>query len=387
MRRGPRVGIIGGGQLGRMFIEEALRYNVTCIIADADRECPAALIAHEHVVGSIAEEDTLVELARRADLLTYEIEHIYLKPLLRLEAEGKVELIPSARVLKVIQDKALQKQFLHQHGIDTADFALVEGVHQWEEVARRKGWSRFAVKTRFHGYDGRGVLLQDNLSETKTDATGFDVPAVIEEFVECEKELSVIVGCGRDGKLTHFPVVEMQFDPKANLVMQLLSPAQIAPQVEQQAITLALDTVRAFASPGLYAVELFLDKQGRVLVNEIAPRPHNSGHHTIEACFTSQYEQLLRILLGLPQGSTRQLCPAVLLNVLGPADFSGPYYFAGYEELLNMEGVYVHMYGKKESRPMRKLGHVTILGSTMEEVLEKAERVKPHCVIKKANHE
>ncbi|MCS6916682.1 MAG: 5-(carboxyamino)imidazole ribonucleotide synthase [Chitinophagales bacterium] len=380
------IGIIGGGQLGRMFIEEALRYSVRCVIADADPDCPAALIAHDHVIGSIAKEATLVELARRADLLTYEIEHIFLEPLIRLEQEGKVRLIPSARVLEVVQDKGKQKEFLRQHGLATADFVLADGKSDWKGIATAKRWERFVVKTRRHGYDGRGVaVVRSNELHLVEDA--FDVPAVLEEYVECDKELSVIVGRSGSGEMIAYPVVEMQFDPRANLVTQLLCPAQIDAGTEQQAVALAVETVRAFGSPGLYAVELFLDRSGRVLVNEIAPRPHNSGHHTLEACYTSQYEQLLRILLGWPLGSTGLLCPAVMINLLGPEGFSGPYDFAGYDKALNMEGVYVHMYGKKESRPMRKLGHVTVLADSVEKALQKAAAVRPHCVIKPFSNE
>lgn len=377
------IGIIGGGQLGRMFIEEALRYNVRCVIADADASCPAALVAHDQVVGSIAEAATLFQLAQRTDILTYEIEHIYLEPLLRLEQEGRVRLIPSARVLEVVQDKGKQKEFLLRHGLATADFALASVVAQWQSLAEARGWQRFVVKTRRHGYDGRGVLFVEDPAHLPQAASDFNVPVVLEAFVDCYRELSVIVGCGQDGRMTHFPVVEMQFDPQANLVTQLLCPARLDAATERQAVELAIATVRAFDSPGLYAVEMFLDQQGRVLVNEVAPRPHNSGHHTIEACFTSQFEQLLRILLGLPQGSTRLLCPAVMINLLGPADFSGPYRFAGYAEVLQTEGVYVHLYGKGESRPLRKLGHVTVLADTVAEVLQKADRIRPHCIIKK----
>jgi 5-(carboxyamino)imidazole ribonucleotide synthase len=383
MKSKPVIGVIGGGQLGRMFIEEALRYNIECIIADADPDCPASVIAHEHIVGSIAEEGSILRLSELADILTYEIEHIYIEPLLQLEREGKKKLIPSPQILKMVQDKGAQKLFYRQHGIPTADFFLVHNGNEWKSVVKESGWQKWVAKSRTEGYDGRGVTIVSSRELNDGKVSPMEVPAVLEEFVDCEKELSVIVARDQQGKTALFPLVEMEFDPRANLVTMLIAPARVSEAVKQKAEAIALKVVKALDGPGLFAIEMFLEKTGRLLVNEMAPRPHNSGHHTIEACYTSQYEQLLRILLGLPLGSTKQLQPAVMLNILGALDFSGAYYLAGYGEMLKEEGVYIHLYGKKESRPMRKLGHITVLGETVDEAIKKAERVRSLMKVRK----
>lgn len=383
MKHKPVIGVIGGGQLGRMFIEEALRYNIECIIADADKNCPASVIAHDHIIGSIAEEGPIVRLSEMADILTYEIEHIYIEPLLRLEKEGRKKLIPSPRILQIVQDKGWQKKFYADHSIPTSPFRLVETRDEWKAVVKEFGWEKFVAKARTQGYDGRGVQIVETKEMLKAGKPPMDAPAVLEAFVDCKKEISVIVARDQEGNIKTFPPVEMEFDPVANLVTMLICPARIEKTMADQAENIAIDVVKAMNGVGLFAIEMFLDHNNHLYVNEMAPRPHNSGHHTIEACFTSQYEQLLRILLGLPLGSTRLLKPAVMLNILGAKNFSGPYYLGGYDEILKEEGVYVHLYGKKESRPMRKLGHITVLGETAEDAIAKAQRIRSMFSIEK----
>ncbi len=238
---------------------------------------------------------------------------------------------------------------------------------------------KFVAKSRTGGYDGKGVAILNTASlEAGIEHIPFKGPTVIEAFVPCEKELSVIVARDAKGNMVTYPLVEMVFDPNANLVDTLLSPAQVNDSIAAQAREIALQTIQHFNVPGLFAVEMFLDKDHNLYVNEIAPRPHNSGHHTIEACYTSQYEQLLRILTGLPLGSTEQLQPAAMINILGAADVNGSYRLGGIETVMDIPGVYIHMYRKRETKPMRKLGHATILGTSVDEVLKKVDVIRHH---------
>lgn len=370
------IGIIGGGQLGRMFIENALKMNVRCAVLENDENCPAALVAHHFLKGALTDEAAIRQLAAVSDVLTYEIEHINTEALLKLEAEGK-KIIPSPRILQIIHDKGLQKQFYRNNGIPTADFRLVNRPEEWLFAAESMGVDRFAAKLCKGGYDGKGVALLSTaqLREGKA-AIPFDAPAMIEAFVDCEKELSVIVARGLDGSTVSFPVVEMEFDPVANLVTFLFSPAEVEHHIEEQAQQIAMDAITKLNGYGLFAVEMMLDKQGNILVNEIAPRPHNSGHQTIEGNFSSQYDQLLRVLLELPLGSTDVILPSAMINVLGGEGFSGTYQMEGIEKIMSLPGVYVHLYEKKESRPMRKLGHITVLADTVKDVKEKANFVR-----------
>ncbi|MBA3647488.1 MAG: 5-(carboxyamino)imidazole ribonucleotide synthase [Chitinophagales bacterium] len=375
MKNNPVIGIIGGGQLGRMFIEEALRYNIECIIVDADKDCPASGIASHQIVGSISEEAPILRLGEKADILTYEIEHIYNQPLLELEKQGK-KLIPSPRVLQIIQDKGLQKDFYSHHKIPTAPYVLVNKPDEWKLAVEKYKWKKFVAKSRKEGYDGRGVQFMSS-NDLKSDKNiPFREPSILEALIDCRKEISIIVCRDQKGNIKMFPPVEMEFDPKANLVTMLICPAQISASLLKKAEGIAVKVVKAMNGTGIFAVEMFLSKINRWYVNEVAPRPHNSGHHTIEACYTSQFEQLLRILLDLPLGSTELIRPAVMINILGSKEFTGSYYLHGCNEALKIPGVYIHLYGKKESRPMRKLGHITILGKNIREAKRKANQVK-----------
>jgi 5-(carboxyamino)imidazole ribonucleotide synthase len=371
-----RIGIIGGGQLGKMLIEAAQPLNIYCNILENDAHAPASRIADAQIVGSLTDGDKIRELAAISDVLTYEIEHVGVDTLHQLEAEGKL-IIPSPKILEIIKDKGLQKQFYADNGIPTAPFVLVDSPAHWAEALQKAGFTKFAAKSRTDGYDGKGVALCNtaDILSGKTPIP-FDGPCMLEAFIECEKELSVIVARDREGNTTTFPLVEMEFDPIANLVEYLACPAQVSGVIEEEASRLATLTIDKMQGVGIFAVEMFLDKEGIVLVNEVAPRPHNSGHHTIEACYTSQYEQLLRILAGLPLGPTTLIQPAVMLNLLGAEGFSGKYRLQGIEEVMTMPGVYIHLYNKKESRPMRKMGHVSIIAPTLDEAKQKATFVK-----------
>lgn len=366
-----KIGIIGGGQLGRMMIEESLRLNVEINVLDAP-DCPCSGLAHHHISGSLMDADAIRKLAEISDVLTYEIEHVNTAVLHALEKEGK-EIIPSPRILDIIKDKGLQKRFFTEQGIPTAPYVLVESPEEWPAAVKQFSSPRLVAKTRKDGYDGKGVSIfntSDIIQNPKL--IPFIAPSLIEDLIDCEKELSVMVARDREGNASTWPVVEMEFDPVANLVTFLDCPATLTDHLAAKARDLALQTVIALNGVGVFAVEMFLTPKGEILVNEVAPRPHNSGHHTIEACYTSQFEQLVRILMGLPLGSPALIKPAVMMNLLGGDGFSGNFKLEGIDEAAKMEGVFIHLYGKKESKPVRKMGHITVLGNTLAEARSKA---------------
>ena len=378
-----RIGIIGGGQLGRMMIEEGARLNLHFNVLESDANCPCAHLANEFVEGSLMDEASIRKLAAISDVLTYEIEHVNTEALIKLEQEG-VEIIPSPRILKMIQDKGLQKEFYAKNEIPSGKFFLVNNRDEWHRLIPLLGSDKFVAKTRTGGYDGKGVAILNSKEMVDfPERIPFEGPCVLEEFVVCEKELAVIVARDKSGNIVSFPSIEMEFDPIANLVTLLISPARVGSIIEEKAEEIARKVVQALDGPGLFAVELFLDKEGNIFVNEVAPRPHNSGHHTIEACYTSQYEQLARILLELPLGHTELVQPAGMVNLLGAAGFSGTYRLEKLNEVSKMPGVYVHLYAKAESKPMRKMGHVSILAPTLDEVIEKANYVREHLIFVK----
>ncbi len=376
-----KIGIIGGGQLGKMLIEAGKPWNINYTILEI-ADAPASEIANKHLIGVLTDGAKIIELAKNCDVLTYEIEHINIEALHQLEAEGK-RIIPSPKILEIIQDKGLQKLFFQHHAIPTTDFELVENRSEWAEKLLKLTGEKVAAKLRKGGYDGKGVELVNKKQMLDFyDQIPFNEPAVLEEFVEDAIELAVIVSRNEKGNICTFPTVEMQFDPKANLVEFLFSPADISIEIDEKAKRIAMDAIIKLEGVGIFAVEMFLDKQQHIFVNEIAPRPHNSGHHTIEACYTSQYEQLNRILLGMPLGSTELLQPAAMLNLLGTDGVTGDYEITGLEKVMAIEGVYVHLYNKALTKPKRKMGHITILGRTMEDVREKAAIVKLHIGMK-----
>jgi 5-(carboxyamino)imidazole ribonucleotide synthase len=369
-----RIGIIGGGQLGRMMIEETLRYNIPIHTLDADGS-PCQEIAHTHIIGSLKSQHDIEQLAAISDVLTYEIEHINIDALDALHAQGK-KIIPEPRILRIIQDKGLQKQFFADNDIPTGAFRLVETEADWKEAIQQLGGEKLVAKTRTEGYDGKGVaIFVTNEIASNLSSRPFTHNALIEEYIACQTELSVMVARDEGGNMLTWPVVDMEFDPVANLVTYLNCPAQVSQTIAEEANRIALKTIEAFGGAGVFAVEMLLGTNGKIYVNEVAPRAHNSGHHTIEACYTSQFEQLVRICAGLPLGSTQLIQPAVMINLLGAHDFSGKYTLQGLDEAIALEGVYIHLYGKTESKPMRKMGHVTITASTLAEAKLKAEKV------------
>lgn len=370
-----KLGILGGGQLGRMFIQEAINLNVNVGILDPDINAPCKHLVEEFTCGSLQDFDTVMNFGKDKSVLTIEIEHVNVDALEALEKSGK-KVFPQPRVLRIVQDKGLQKEFYTQHQIPTAPYFLVENK---SEISTYADEFPFFQKMRKGGYDGKGVTKLDNPADL---SKAFDVPSVLEKLVPFKKEISVIVSRNEDGEMSHFPVVDCEFNPEANLVEFLFAPADIDEAVEKNAIAIARKVIEALDMVGILAVEMFLMDDGSILVNEIAPRPHNSGHHTIEGNITSQYEQHLRSILNLPPGSTDTLRPAVMVNILGEPGFEGDAIYEGLEKILDMPGVFVHLYGKKTTKPFRKMGHVTIIASNIKRAREMAFIVKETLKVK-----
>lgn len=351
---GLRVGVLGGGQLGRMMIQAAADWDLRVEVMDPAADAPCRHLTHRFVQGDLQDADAVFAFGRDLDVVTIEIEHVSVEGLQRLEAAG-VAVHPSPEHLAVIQDKGLQKQFFAAHGIPSAPFELAAGAPT----------SGFPVvqKLRTGGYDGKGVAILRGPEDA-----GFDAPCVLEQPVEIAKELSVIVARNPSGATATFPVVEAVFDPVANLVDYLIAPADIDAETAREANGLALQVADAMGFTGLLAVELFLDRSGRLWVNELAPRTHNSGHHTIEANHTSQFQQHLRAILDLPLGDPSARSAGAMLNLVGAADAHGSPVYTGLGEALGQPGVYAHIYGKAAVKPFRKMGHVTVTGATTDEV-------------------
>jgi 5-(carboxyamino)imidazole ribonucleotide synthase len=370
-----KLGILGGGQLGRMLLQSGLDFNLHTLILDPDPHAPCKDICHEFFVGSFADFDTVYAFGKRCDVLTIEIEHVNCDALARLKEEG-VKVYPDPEAVRTIQDKGLQKQFFTKNNIPTADYLLLQNA---EELGQQVSFLPAFQKLRRLGYDGRGVVRIQDASQVDK---GFEAPSVLEKLIDYEKELAVICARNPNGEVVAFPVVELAFHPEHNLVDYLFSPADISKEVAEQATQVARQVTEAFAHVGLLAVEMFLTRDGQVLVNEVAPRPHNSGHHTIEANYTSQFEQHLRAILNLPLGATGLHGGAVMLNLLGEKGYEGEARYEGVEDALRVPGVYIHLYGKKYTRGARKMGHLTVVAPTIAEARQSAEKIKDTVKVK-----
>ncbi|HRK61018.1 MAG TPA: 5-(carboxyamino)imidazole ribonucleotide synthase [Candidatus Omnitrophota bacterium] len=374
-----KLGVLGGGQLGKMLTLAASQWGLRTAILDAGQDMPAAPVCQEFVQGDFRDFETVYRFGKTVDLLTIEIEQINIDALEKLEKEG-VRVFPSPANLRVIQDKAVQTQFLIDQKIPKPAYLTFSSPAEIRQaIDAGKVRFPFVQKLRKFGYDGRGVRVirsEKDLSQLLEGET------MTEDCVAIDKELSVIVARNSSGEVAAYPAVEMVFNPEANLVDYLVCPAEITPAIEKEAEMLAKKIAGALNLIGILAVEMFLDKQGKLWVNELAPRPHNSGHQTIESSFTSQYEQHLRAILNFPLGSTATKMPSVMINLLGEAGFSGPAVYEGLKECLAIEGVKIHIYGKKETRPFRKMGHVTVLDFKRERALEKARRVRQTIKVK-----
>jgi 5-(carboxyamino)imidazole ribonucleotide synthase len=363
-----KLGVLGGGQLGRMLIQAGLDFNIRFSVLDPDAQAPCHNLA-PFTHGKLTDFDTVLAFGRTCDLITIEIENVNTEALRELEKMGK-KVFPQPHLIELIQDKRKQKEFYRTHNIPTAEFVLV---NNRADVHEHAGFLPAVNKLGKEGYDGRGVQILRTPGDLDK---AFDKPGLLEKLIDFDKEIAVIAARNERGEVSTFPAVEMVFHPEHNLVEYLYSPASISAGIAEQADAVARRLVEQLQLVGLLAVEMFVTKDGQVLVNEVAPRPHNSGHHTIEANVTSQYEQHLRAIFNLPLGDTRIVQPSAMVNLLGEAGYEGPAKYQGLETVLKETGVHVHLYGKYVTKPFRKMGHVTITGNRADELKQKVEFVK-----------
>jgi 5-(carboxyamino)imidazole ribonucleotide synthase len=364
-----KAGILGGGQLGRMLLQAAANYTVETYVLENDPHCPAAHLCHHFIQGDITNFDDVYAFGKKVDVLTIEIENVNIEALEKLESEG-VKVIPKPSAIKIIKNKIKQKGFYQVNEIPTSDFVVT---HTKESLPHHHAFLPAVHKLGEGGYDGKGVQI----IRTKDDfEKGFDAPSVLEKMVAIDKELAMIVAIAQDGSATLYPPAEMIFDPVLNLLDYQISPAILPEKVSWKAEAIALKLVKAFNSPGLFAVELFVTKDEEVFVNETAPRVHNSGHHSIEANYSSQYDMLWRIMLNYPLGNPDAILPSAIVNILGAEGHSGEAVYTNLDDVLSMDNVFVHLYGKKQTKPGRKMGHVTIMHSDYQDLRYKANKIK-----------
>jgi 5-(carboxyamino)imidazole ribonucleotide synthase len=364
-----KIGILGGGQLGRMLLQAAANYPIQTYVLENDPECPAAHLCHAFTRGDIRNFEDVYHFGKHLDGITIEIESVNVEALEKLEEEG-VKIYPRPAALRIIRDKILQKQFYKEHDIPSSAFRITE---KRDDLKRFSDFFPAVHKLSSGGYDGRGIQMLENEKDLHL---GFDKPSILEKKVEIHKEISQIVAINHAGQTALYPPVEMIFNPILNQLDYQLSPAEIPQQTAWRIEAIAMKVVKDLKTPGIFAVELFLDKNGDVLVNETAPRVHNSGHHTIEANFSSQFDMLWRIMLGYPLGNPKHIVHAAIVNLIGSEGHSGEANYEGIDEILKMENVFLHLYGKKETRPGRKMGHATILSPEKADLVYKAKSIK-----------
>ena len=368
-----KVGILGGGQLGKMLLYTTRKFDIQTYVLDPNPEAPSKIACDAFFVGDLMDYETVFEFGKKVDTLTIEIENVNVSALRALENEG-VNVYPAADTLAIIQNKAKQKLFYSEHGLPTASFTRYTNSEELTTAIENEAQTLpFVWKSAQFGYDGKGVKVIRTLSDMKALP---NVECIAEDLVPFKKELAVTVARSSQGEIRAYPVVEMEFHPEANLVEYVLCPARISNAIEKKAERVALNTAAAFKHVGLLAVELFLTQDDNILINEVAPRPHNSGHQTIEASYTSQFEQHIRAVLNLPLGETRNKVSGVMVNLVGAEGYNGAVVYQNIEKILELEGVTPHIYGKKETRPFRKMGHVTIVHSEIDKAREIAQQVK-----------
>ena len=368
-----KLGIIAGGQLGKMLALAASNWDIRTFILDPNKECPASTICTKQYIGDFKDFETVYNFGQLVDMITFDIENINIDALLKLKKEGK-RIHPEPEVLKIIQDKGLQKLFYDENKIPSSPFKLYNNKDEiLDAIKKDEIHFPFIQKLSTSGYDGKGVQSIDSMDDLSKLLDG---RSVIEEKISIQKELAVIVARNKKGEVKTFPTVEMEFNKDANLVEQLICPSTISTTIEEQVKSYAEKIISTLGMTGILAVEFFLDKNNNVLINEIAPRTHNSGHHTIESSSTSQYEQQLRAIFGFPLGSTEIKMPSVMINLLGEKKIFGKVKYEGLTESMAIEGVKIHIYGKKITSPFRKMGHVTIIDKSIESAITKAKKVK-----------
>jgi len=366
-----KLGILGGGQLGKMLLAEARKFDIQTYILDPSKDAPSQFGASQFFTGDLMNFDAVYEFGKKVNLLTIEIENVNLDALDKLEAEG-LPVYPSPKTLRLIQNKGVQKDFYVANGIPTSKHTRFSNLENLKAAIETISLP-FVWKCTQFGYDGNGVKVVRTVSDLEHLP---NVECIAEEMVPFKNELAVIVARSASGEISTYPVVEMEFHPEANQVEYVLCPARIDTTVAQKAQEVALKVSEAFNHVGLLAVEMFQTQNDEILVNEVAPRPHNSGHHTIEASYTSQFENHLRAILNLPLGNTASKVAGIMVNLVGAEEFSGPVTYQNIEKIMAIDGVTPHIYGKRETRPFRKMGHVTIVNEDMAEARKIAEQVK-----------
>jgi 5-(carboxyamino)imidazole ribonucleotide synthase len=363
-----KIGIIGGGQLGKMLIQAALDLDFEIFVLENDPNCPCSQIAHRFILGNINDFQTVYNFGQLVDIVTIEIENVNVEALLKLEEEGK-KVFPQPNIIANIKHKCTQKAFFKAHNIPTADFINVSNI---KDIKNNLAFLPAVNKIGVGGYDGKGVQI---LRTEKDIEKAFDAEGILEKLIDFDKELAVIVARNENGDIKAYPVVEMVFHPLANLVEYLFSPAHITSEQASLATQIAIKTAQAYQIVGLLAIELFLTKDNQILVNEVAPRPHNSGHHSQKANYVSQFDQHIRAITGLPLGKTNAICASAMVNLLGEANYDGPVFYEGIEKIMAVENIFPFFYGKKRTKPFRKMGHVSILESNFEKLKEKVNFV------------
>ena len=367
------LGILGGGQLGKMHFTETRKFDITTKVLDPSPDAPCRIACNTFVQGNLTDFNTVYNFGKDVEVLTIEIENVNVEALEKLQTEG-VKVYPSPQTIKNIQNKATQKQFYATHGIPTAPFQVFQNTESLKKAIDEQQLALpFVWKSARFGYDGNGVKIVRQLTDLNLLPND---QCIAESLVPFKKELAVIVARNAKGQVRTYPVVEMEFHPEANQVEYVLCPARIEEAVAQKARTIAIQVAQAFEVVGLLAVELFQTENDEILVNEVAPRPHNSGHYSIEAAYTNQFEQHLRAILNLPLGSTESKVAGVMVNLVGAEGYQGKVVYENIEQIMAMEGVTPHIYGKKETRPFRKMGHVTIVNPNINKARQIAEQVK-----------
>lgn len=367
-----RLGILGGGQLGKMLINEANKLNIGCKVMDSNSDAPCSKLVEDFVIGDLLSYDDVYNFGKTVDVLTIEIENVNTDALERLEKEG-VKVYPSSLNIKTIQNKSTQKNFYLKNKLPSSYFKTYKNINDLiSDANAEKCKYPFVWKSARFGYDGKGVKVIFDIKDLKGLP---DIECIIEDKVSIKKELSIIIARNNNSQEINFPTVEMEFND-ANLVDKVICPAQISDEINKKAIEIALKTSRAFNHIGLLAIELFLTEGDEILINEVAPRPHNSGHHTIECCMTSQFEQHLRAVLNLDLGSTSIKIPGVMLNLVGEENHTGEVIYEKIEDVLKTEGASIHIYGKKQTKPNRKMGHITIVNKELNNAKKIAEKIR-----------
>ena len=368
-----KIGIIGGGQLGKIMSQKAKKMGFHVTILDPTFNCPAAQVSDKHIIGGFHDAQMLEQLVQETDVTTFELEHVETSILKELYDNGH-RIHPSPYVIELIQNKYEQKKLLDERGIPVPKYKSITS----DEDLTAFGFP-VVQKAKLEGYDGNGVKMLNSESDI---ANAIQAESFIEELVDIEKELAVIVARNKEGEIKCYPVVEMLFDDRTNICDIVMAPAKISQAIEEKAVAISTKCIKILDGVGIFGVELFLTKSGEILVNEIAPRPHNSGHYTVEACATSQFEQIIRAVTNLPLGSTKLISPAVMVNLLGEEGYAGEPFIEGIHEALEIPELSFHFYGKTFTKPFRKMGHITVLDDDIDKALQKAMQAKEILKIK-----